>query len=341
MLTGGAGNDRLDGGNGDDQLGRTRSGAVDSGYDGERDPGADEFIGGPGSDLVDFYADQGVTVSLNDAADDGPAGEGDNVHSDIEILFGSQRNDVLIGNAGPNTIDGGPGDDTISGGAGNDRLDGNGDADKVYGEDGDDFVQGGYGDDIVDGGRGVDSMFGDTGSCDAYSCAAYNDTLYSRDGEADSVQCGAGADRVQGDANDIIARDGFQACESLDLAAVVTPPGPNQPSSLLAISGKPTVKKGIKAKVTCAKACKYRVRVTLSAKLARKYRLTTKKRSVVIAQTSGTLKQAGAKTVTLKLTRSAKRRLARVKKVAATATATVTYGKAKPISKRKTLTIRR
>ncbi|HEX8206313.1 MAG TPA: calcium-binding protein [Solirubrobacteraceae bacterium] len=85
--------------------------------------GADDLHGGPDDDIV-LYGDQnndfpepftgrtaGVRVDLDDAADDGGTGEGDNVHSDVEVAFGGLGPDTFVGNAGFNAFAGLHGDD--------------------------------------------------------------------------------------------------------------------------------------------------------------------------------------------------------------------------------------
>src|SRR5205807_448341 len=70
-LDGGAGNDALNGGPGDDTL--------DGGL------GADALSGGDGTDLVDYSNEIGpVSATPNGVADDGSAGEGDNIAGDVE-----------------------------------------------------------------------------------------------------------------------------------------------------------------------------------------------------------------------------------------------------------------
>jgi Ca2+-binding RTX toxin-like protein len=123
VLLGNAGLDSLDGGGGDD--------AVNG--NGE----ADDIHGGPGFDSTG-YADQSarVEVSLNDAPGDGLAGEGDNVHSDVEQVTGGSAGDLLVGGPGAERLVGGPGDDTIDGGGGSDFLRGAAGADTILGRDG-------------------------------------------------------------------------------------------------------------------------------------------------------------------------------------------------------------
>jgi len=83
-----------------------------------------------------------VSVTLEgNLANDGAAGEGDNIASDIESVndefFGTNAgDDTLVGSAGPNLLDGGPGNDTVDGGAGNDQLKGGSGNDTIRARDG-------------------------------------------------------------------------------------------------------------------------------------------------------------------------------------------------------------
>jgi Ca2+-binding RTX toxin-like protein len=212
-LRGGAGNDSEDGGAGNDSFGAS-----------DGDLGADDIRGGPGFDLLDLDAHAGgASITLDDVANDGTPGENDNVHSDLEKVYGTRGNDTYVGTAGNDVFDGGFGSDTARGGPGDDNLTGGTEADALFGEAGNDTLYGGEGDDRVDGGPGTDSLFGDYSSCSAYGCSSGNDTLLARDGEPDALNCGAGADSAQIDAVDTLAQDGFQACETVDRAAAPAP----------------------------------------------------------------------------------------------------------------------
>jgi Ca2+-binding RTX toxin-like protein len=84
---------------------------------------ADTFSGGAGTDLVAYTSSSaGVTVTIDDVADDGSPGEGDNVRGDVENVSGSNASDELTGNGVANLLNGSGGDDALQGGAGNDRL---------------------------------------------------------------------------------------------------------------------------------------------------------------------------------------------------------------------------
>ncbi len=99
----------------------------------------------------------GVWVDLDGAfGDDGAAGEGDSVLN-IEFLYGSSYNDVLIGSAFNDYINGGYGNDTIYGLDGADTLLGDAGNDRLYGLAGADALNGGTGTDHCEVGAGGSS----------------------------------------------------------------------------------------------------------------------------------------------------------------------------------------
>jgi hypothetical protein len=181
--------------------------------------------GGDGSDFVGYFArPASVTVVLDDAPNDGEAGEGDNAMSDIEGVYGGDSDDVLIGGAADNVLVGLGGNDALDGGDGNDIVDGGPGSDVIHGGAGNDFAS--YGEsagaaitldglqndgdpgegdliagDIenVLGGDGGDHMTGDAGA----------NTLVGGAGD-DVISGGPGADVIDGgDGNDgIDAADG-------------------------------------------------------------------------------------------------------------------------------------
>lgn len=99
--------------------------------------------GGAGTDTADYSgAASGVTVSLDDIANDGLPSEGDNVGraGGVEQLVGSPYDDLLIG--GPNA-------DVITGGGSQDEIYAMGGNDTIYAFDGST--------DIIDGGDDIDA----------------------------------------------------------------------------------------------------------------------------------------------------------------------------------------
>jgi hypothetical protein len=172
-LLGGWGDDRLDGGAGDDSAdggsGRDRLVAA------ARPDGGDRFSGGQGQDVAD-YAARGpwtpVTVTIDDAAGDGAAGEDDRIgahawdpaqtRADVEGIQGGAGADLLTGDGSDNELIGGPGADTLRGLGGTDVL------------RADDGAPG----DTADGGAGTDRCLLDPGdvlvSCNEPPCPSGN-----------------------------------------------------------------------------------------------------------------------------------------------------------------------
>lgn len=128
------GADELSGGEGDDLL------WMDSGPDAD----ADVVSGGPGYDRASYGqwrgSDGPLRLSIDDVANDGIPGEGDNIRSDVEALNGGHAGDVLVGSPGDDELGGGGGDDELDGGGGDDLLDGGEGADRLNGGDGLDAV---------------------------------------------------------------------------------------------------------------------------------------------------------------------------------------------------------
>ena len=110
-LNGNVGNDQLDGGNGDDTL--------------QSSPGRDVMIGGGGTDTSNYSTRaKTLTVSLdgvaNDGAGKGMPGEADNVQT--ENVIGGSADDKLTGDSQNNILTGGPGADILIGRDGDDTL---------------------------------------------------------------------------------------------------------------------------------------------------------------------------------------------------------------------------
>jgi hypothetical protein len=98
---------------------------------------------------------------------------------------------------------------TLLGGSGADGLTGGAGADEITGGEGNDGIAGGPGDDVISGDQGADSLDGGDGG----------DRIAARDGEADTVTCGPGADAVDADGADAVAAD----CESVTRTATAPP----------------------------------------------------------------------------------------------------------------------
>ena len=87
-----------------------------------------------------------------------------NIHSDYNIIEGTQGDDVIQGTDGDDLIFGLAGNDIISGGAGNDCIFGGFGDDIISGNDGDDTIKGNSGNDILKGNSGNDLIYSNSGS---------------------------------------------------------------------------------------------------------------------------------------------------------------------------------
>jgi Ca2+-binding RTX toxin-like protein len=229
VLTGGPGNDLLDGRG-----------------------GADQLSGREGIDVVD-YSSRTVPVSLtlDNADNDGAAGEGDGIWADVENLRGGSAADTLAGNALNNVLDGGLGADVMSGGdgvdavdyfnrtvavnvtldsgAGNDGQAGEGDTiasdvEGAFGGLGNDTLAGNAANGFLSGFEGNDKL-SDGGGADTLDAGAGNDEIDSVDGAADIDICGTGTDKVTSDPIDSVNAD----CEPAG-GPPSGPPAPGAPN---------------------------------------------------------------------------------------------------------------
>src|SRR3954452_3930930 len=93
--------------------------------------GADRFDGGSsGIDTANYSGRaEALSVSLNDTADDGTAGERDDVRTNVDTILGGSGNDHLSGSTGADALRGNGGDDTLDGGLGADVIAGGGGVD--------------------------------------------------------------------------------------------------------------------------------------------------------------------------------------------------------------------
>ncbi len=140
-----------------------------------------------------------------------------------ERLKGTRGDDTINAMGGPDKVRGLAGNDTIGGGAARDHLRGDRGNDTINGDDGNDHMRGGSGDDTQDGGAGNDVIFAGFGAdvsnggdgndrlwalarkdvtgeagepVDTLNGGAGDDVFRTRDGEADLITCGDGADDV-------------------------------------------------------------------------------------------------------------------------------------------------
>jgi hypothetical protein len=344
-LKGYAGNDLLDGGDGNDTLsGYSGSDVLHGGAgddnlspDGYEQPSADVVDGGPGIDTIDEdYSSRfsdgptpHVSITLGGGADDGRAGEGDDV-TGIERLelsngltmVGTDAPEYvhLVQVIDPSSLSGGGGNDDLHAGDGDDTLDGG---------SGDDHLDGGFGDDVIVGGPGRDVIFGDRagGDCGPLWCKyPYgNDTIDARDGEIDSITCGAGTDTVLADPQDVVAPD----CENVQRtgaapapAPTPTPATPTPPATTPSTPATPNTPAGpARATVALARSLKLgaALKSGLPVRLANQKpgRLQVKvlRGGKVAASTFVKVGASGKASVVLRFTAAARARLAHVRSV--------------------------
>jgi hypothetical protein len=131
----------------------------------------------------------GTCANLHTGTDLAETIKGTNAGDRIVALGGR---DTVTGLAGADCLDGGGESDRLSGGDGADVLVGRDGADKLTGDSGNDKLSGGSDGDTLKGGAGINTYSGGTG----------NDTIDSVNGNRETVDCGAGSDKVTADAID-------------------------------------------------------------------------------------------------------------------------------------------
>jgi Ca2+-binding RTX toxin-like protein len=202
---------------------------------------------GPGDDTI--AAAPTLPIGMHAEIRGGPGRDTLRGAGSNDVLLGGDGDDVLDGGVGDDTLDGGAGDDVLTanlgadvyrGGSGLDQLtyasytapvavtlgggandgqvgegdDAGGDVERVDGGSGDDALTGTGGPDQLYGGLGADALDGAGGS-DVLVGGAGDDALRARDGVADLVSCGDGADGAIVD-----QLDAADSCEAVDAAAV-------------------------------------------------------------------------------------------------------------------------
>jgi Ca2+-binding RTX toxin-like protein len=322
-IFGGPGNDLEVGGSGHDLLGWAAYGAPE---EGEPDTGSNTFEGTGGDTVVDFqYAKGPVNVSLDGVANDGEAGQSDNVEPSIPEVRGSEYNDTLIAGVPAVTLDGEGGNDTIYGGPGGDTLIGGEGNDTIY----------------TDGpaGIGPDQIFAGVPGCALDECPGGNDTIYAADGVEDQISCDAGADVVYADLLDVVASGAIDGCTNVHRETVggsggtgsgggsgtgssgggkpgngVNPGGPGSIAfSVLKPprNAKALLKSGLTLSTSCPAACSLSAQASVNASTAKKAHIAGAK-SVVVGSGHATLLAAGSVKLKINLTSKAKRGLKRL-----------------------------
>jgi hypothetical protein len=281
VLYGDAGNDALDGGTGDDDL----EGIPGDALDPPHGAGADRYSGGGGGDsLVYTNRTEDLSLSIDGAVNDGAAGEGDEIGTDISAVYGGNGSDTLTGSPRRDLLVGDSGDDTIDGRDGDDAIYGSGGADRLDGAAGQDYLEGDDGDDSLTGGPDADTFYGES----PLDFGSGRDRVFARDGVAERVDCGPGIDFAEFDATDV-SQDG--ECEQVDAPAV--------PFALLraAPAGKGTLALDLSlpgpGKVLAAATA------------------TARGKRIAVGSAGGSVLSPGSARLSLRTTRAARRALAR------------------------------
>lgn len=233
-IIGGSGNDTLSGNAAQNTI--SGNGGNDTIRGGKQ---TDQLSGGAGTNTIDYQdrsAAEGVSVTLDGVANDGQAGENDNIGATFQNITGGPGPDFLAGNDSVNTISGMAGDDTIMGRKGTDVLsggDGGGDVidysyftaaesatvslDNVINEPEGENIGSAF--EGISGGAGIDTLIGNDGANtirggggndtidpkgggDAVFGDAGDDSISTTDGVVDGVDCGAGTDTNNADSGD-------------------------------------------------------------------------------------------------------------------------------------------
>lgn len=150
--------------------------------------------GTAGDDTISLTASNGtLTYTVNGTAHTAVLA---NLNAIIVNAFAG--NDTVTVGAGIMgvAIHGGQGNDSLTGGSGNDTLFGGQGADVLIGTTGDDQLFGGAGNDTLQGGAGNDTLTGGDGD-DSMRSGTGSDVFFARDGFADTVIGGGGADSAQ------------------------------------------------------------------------------------------------------------------------------------------------
>ncbi len=336
-IFGGPGNDLEVGGSGRTVLGLSFFGAPTS-EENAPDTGSNTFEGTGGDTIVSFeWAKGPVNVSLDGVANDGEAGQGDNVEPSVSEVDGSEYNDTLTAGVPPVTLDGEGGNDTIYGGPGGDTLIGGEGNDTIY-------TKG-------PAGVGTDIIFGGVTNCDLIECPGGNDTIYAADGVQDQITCGLGADIVYADQLDVVASGAVNGCTTVHRETVGAGGGgtggsgggtggsgggtggsgggggkpgnggnPGGPTSIAFSVLKPPrsvralLKSGLILSTSCPTACSLSAQASVSASTAKKAHIASAN-PVVVGSGHATLLAAGSVKIRIRLTSKAKHGLKRLGRI--------------------------
>jgi hypothetical protein len=280
LLFGDAGDDTVDGGPGDDAL----EGIPGAGLEPPHTGGSDTYSGGGGGDsLVYTGRTEDLALSNDGVANDGAAGERDDIGADVKALYGGTGNDTLTGSPTRDVLVGDTGDDKVTGGGGDDALYGSSGNDTVEGGAGQDYLEGDGGDDVLTGGPDTDAFYGES----PLDYDSGRDQIFARDGLSERVACGPGIDSAQADLTDVLLNiPALQdMCENVD-------------APTLRVVGVGAGKKGA-------------IVVRLHVPQAGAARVDATAKKVVVGHASGTARGAGPLRLSLRPSGAARRALAR------------------------------
>jgi len=157
-LTGGRGNDQILGGDGNDMLyGGDGDDVIEGGAGNDRlfgDAGADTLRGGAGDDI--YYIDSPFDLVVETAAFGLDAGGYDRIYSTLSFTAPAFVERLTLQGTSDLWVAGNDQNNWIDGNAGHNRLEGGDGADRLIGGAGNDTLIGGPGNDTLDGGTGAD-----------------------------------------------------------------------------------------------------------------------------------------------------------------------------------------
>jgi len=174
---------------------------------------SETIYGGDGTDTVSYASrTAAVTVTLGASANDGIAGENDDLNSDVEVVTGGSAADTMTAASGvAATFNGGAGNDTLTGDSGADTLNGDDGNDTLIGKAGNDTLNGGAGNDTFDeesASNGGDVMNGGTGVDKVDYSARTSALTVTMDGVAANDGESGENDNVKADVEDIVGGSG-------------------------------------------------------------------------------------------------------------------------------------
>jgi hypothetical protein len=208
----------------------------------------------------------------------------------------------------------------------------------VDGGAGDDRLVTGFDNDTVTGGPGRDTIFSDATSsfCGIFSCTVPfgNDTVNARDGEADTIDCGIGADRAVLDAIDTHANceTGLIDSRTFGARTLVT----------LALRVKRIPARGPVA-IRVSNRNSFPITGRLAGRTAKRVSVSARRRLIKLKSKSFRVGPNARKTVKLRLPKSLQRLLRRKRKLTLRLSAKVKdpSGKSRTVTKKLTVRLKK